>query len=163
MSQNNLISLPCLTAGKHIPCEISYRVEKDKYGRIKHRYAGCQVHHRTKQQNRREYCTYGIQFHCYCGLDLKCSWNPRIRDYEFSVFEKTFCTPAAHYQQYIQCPANFKSESKMCGWHGLKYPHCRLCKEPLLGEPLGKVNGKWVYSPFSLAKRIWRTLTASVT
>lgn len=160
MLQTDLVSLPCALAKRHIPCELGSKLERDKYGYIAHKFVGCKAHGRSRQQVKKDHHLYWTMYHCYCGYDLKCQWTGNKgsdKDYSFTVFEKTYCTPGAHYKENPYC--SYGGSSKQCGWHGLTYRHCGLCLEPLEGEPLGKVNGEWKFGPLNLAKRIWRSLT----
>lgn len=161
MLQNEFKSLPCLIAKRHIPCRINQRLETDKFGYLQHDIIGCKEHNRTRKGTKKDCSVYGVFLHCYCGFDLKCQYQGK-NQWEYLLFEKTYCTPENHYRSDPGCSYSRWSwrsgESEQCGWHGLKYPHCILCKEPLEGEVLGTVNGQIKYAPSSLAKRIWRAL-----
>lgn len=136
------------------------------------RLIGCSRHRRTRRGVKKDYAVYGIHTHCWCGLDLKLTWTASVKDPWYEVFEKTFCSPERHFSDYVECLSRRKYKRARwgggwelgpvtsCGLHGLTYTHCRLCAEALPGEVEGMVNGEWSYSPWTLAKKIYKAMAS---
>jgi hypothetical protein len=106
-------------AGKHIPCTLN------RNDCNKHKPIGCKTHGRTRQGSKKDLFIFGIYEHCWCGLDLASKYIGQ-GEWKYEVYEKGFCTPENH---YTEKPCYHNGEN--CGWHGLKFNHCRLCKQPL--------------------------------